>query len=82
MIQLLINNENSDSDSGSNSLSDSPIELVDENNIFTVLGIIIIIVFSVCVVMLFCEICEICRNNIRRNHRFRWNNINRDDMIL
>ena len=81
MIQLLINNENSESDSGSdsNSLSDYPIELVDENNIFTALGIVIIIVFSVCVVILF---CEICRNNIRRNHRFRWNNINRDDMIL
>ena len=77
MIQLLMNNENSDS--GSNSLSDYPIELVDENNIFTALGIVIIIVCSVCVVMLF---CEICRNNIRRNHRFRWNNINRDDMIL
>ena len=80
MIQLLINNENSDS--GSNSLSDYPIELVDENNIFTALGIVIIIVFSVCVVMLFCEICEICRNNIRRNRRFSWNNINRDNMIL
>ena len=70
MIQLLINNENSESDSGSdsNSLSDYPIELVDENNIFTALGIVIIIVFSVCVVILF---CEICRNNIRRNRRFR-----------
>ena len=81
MIQLLINNENSESDSGSdsNSLSDYPIELVDENNIFTALGIVIIIVFSVCVVMLF---CEICRNNIRRESRFIWNNINRDDMIL
>tara|TARA_Y100000590_G_scaffold2285_2_gene2977 strand:- start:1507 stop:1746 length:240 start_codon:yes stop_codon:yes gene_type:complete len=79
MIQLLINNENSDSDSGSNSLSDYPTELVDENNIFTALGIIIIIVCSVCIVMLF---CEICRNNIRRNRRFIWNNINRDDMIL
>ena len=54
-----MNNENSDS--GSNSLSDYPIELIDENNIFTALGIVIIIVFSVCVVMLF---CEICRNNI------------------
>ena len=80
MIQLPMNNENSDS--GSNSLSDYPIELIDENNIFTTLGIIIIFICSVCAVMLFCIFCEICRNNIRRNHRFRWNNINRDVMIL